>query len=82
MLYQAVYDSIWRCILSNIATGTHTAICNSMQHQIWKVCVVTRHICINFLQRKGLSWCSIIKSVFKTLHVKIRVYTYLQSFES
>ena len=55
----------------NIVTSAHTAICNSMQYQIWKICDVTRRICINFLHCKGISWYSIIKPVFESLHINI-----------
>ena len=67
MVYQAVYDKIWRCILSNVAAVTHNAICNSMQHQIWNICDVTGRICINLLQCKSLTWCSIIKDTLRSL---------------
>ena len=64
MVYQAIYDKIWCCILMNVAAGTHNAICNSMQHQIWNL---TRRICINLLQYQGLPWRSIIKDALSSL---------------
>ena len=81
MAWQAIYDNIWRCILSNVAAGTHNAICNVMKHQIWNICDVTC-ICINLLHFKGLPWRSVIKSVFENLHINVRVHTYWQSFGS
>ena len=40
MVYQAVYDKNWHCVLWNVAARTHNAICNHMEHQIWNICDV------------------------------------------
>ena len=67
MVYQPVYDKIRRWILPNVAAGIRIAIWNSMQHQIWNICDVTRRIYINLLQCKGLPWRSIIKEALSSL---------------
>ena len=67
MVYQAIYDKIWCCILMNVVAGTHNAICNSMQHQIWNMCDLPCCICISLLECKGLPLRLIIKDALSSL---------------